>query len=105
FVTAWMGENDFAALPAALYGTVLLAAAIAYFVLQQTIIAEQGPDSRLKAALRSDWKGRLSPVLYALGIVFTFLWRPLALALYVFVALLWLVPDRRIERSLHSEES
>src|SRR5215467_12952979 len=64
FVTAWMGENHFAPVPAALYGGVLLLAAIAYFVLQQTIIAEQGPDSKLKSALGRDWKGRLSPVLY-----------------------------------------
>jgi uncharacterized membrane protein len=103
FVTAWMGENDFAALPAALYGGVLLAAAVAYFVLQQTIIAEQGANSRLKSALGSDWKGKLSPVLYAVGIVATFVWRPLALALYVLVALIWLVPDRRIERSLGTD--
>jgi uncharacterized membrane protein len=103
FVTAWMGENHFAALPAALYGGVLLAAAVAYFVLQQTIIAEQGPDSKLKAAIGRDWKGKLSPVLYAVAIVSTLWWQPLALALYVFVALLWLVPDRRIERSLGAE--
>jgi uncharacterized membrane protein len=101
FVTGWMGENHFAAVPAALYGGVLLAAAVAYWILQQTIIAAQGPGSQLKAAIGSDWKGKLSPVLYALGIASTF-WRPwVALALYVAVALLWLVPDRRIETSLH----
>ena len=100
FVTGWMGENHFAAVPAALYGGVLLAAAVAYLILQQRIIAAQGPGSRLQAAIGGDWKGKLSPFVYALGIVST-LWRPgVALALYVVVALLWLVPDRRIEKSL-----
>jgi TMEM175 potassium channel family protein len=99
FVTGWMGENHFAALPAALYGSVLLAAAIAYFVLQQTIIAAQGPGSPLQAAIGRDWKGKLSPVLYAIGILSTFVAPGVAQALYVLVALLWLVPDRRIERS------
>jgi uncharacterized membrane protein len=103
FVTGWMGENHFAAVPAALYGGVLLAAAIAYWILQQTLIAVQGPGSRLKAAIGSDWKGKLSPVLYALGIVSAFWWPRVALALYVVVAILWLVPDRRIERSLHAD--
>ncbi len=101
FVTGWLGENHFAAVPAALYGGVLLAAAIAYWILQQTIIAAQGPESNLRAAIGSDWKGKLSPVLYALGIVSTLWWHWVALALYVVVALLWLVPDRRIERSPH----
>ena len=72
FVTGWMGENRFAAVPAALYGGVLLAAAVAYWILQQTIIASQGPASRLKAAVGSDWKGKISPVLYTLGIVLNF---------------------------------
>jgi uncharacterized membrane protein len=101
FVTGWMGENHFAAVPSALYGGVLLAAAFAYWILQQTIIAAQGPGSPLKAAIGADWKGKLSPVLYALAIVATFLWPWVAQALYVLVALLWLVPDRRIENSLH----
>ena len=101
FVTGWMGENHFAAVPSALYGGVLLAAAIAYWILQQTIIARQGPDSALKAAIGSDWKGKLSPGLYVLGILSTFRWPWLAQALYVAVALLWLVPDRRIEGALH----
>jgi uncharacterized membrane protein len=100
FVTGWMGANHFAAVPSALYGGVLLSAAIAYWILQQTIIAAQGPESRLKAMIGSDWKGKLSPVLYVLGIVSTFLWSWVAQALYVLVALLWLVPDRRIERAL-----
>ncbi len=103
FVTGWMGENQFATVPAALYGGVLLAAAVAYWILQQTIIAEQGPRSRLKAAIGSDWKGKLSPGLYALGIVSAFWWPWVSLALYVVVALLWLLPDRRIERSVHAD--
>lgn len=100
FVTGWMGENHFSAMPSALYGGVLLAAAIAYWILQQTIISAQGRESPLKAAIGRDWKGRLSPVLYLLGIVSAFLWSWVAQALYAAVALLWLVPDRRIERTL-----
>jgi len=99
FVTGWMGENHFAAMPSALYGAVLLAAAIAYWILQQTIIVSQGPVSPLNAAIGNDWKGKLSPVLYVLGIISTFLWSWVAQALYVAVALMWLVPDRRIEKS------
>jgi uncharacterized membrane protein len=100
FVTGWMGENHFAAVPTALYGGVLLAAAIAYWVLQQTIIAAQGSESPLKAAIGSDWKGKLSPVVYVLGIVATLMWPWLAQVLYVLVALMWLAPDRRIEKAL-----
>ena len=103
FVTAWMGENHFAAVPSALYGGVLLAAAIAYWILQQTIIAAQDVASPLKAAIGTDWKGKLSPALYALAILSTFFWTWVAQALYVVVALLWLVPDRRIESSLHRD--
>ncbi len=102
FATGWMGENDFAAVPAALYGVVLLMAAIAYWVLQQLIIRAQGRDSLLKRAVGGDWKGKLSPVLYALAIAMAFTWRWVSLALYVLVALVWLVPDRRIERVLPS---
>ena len=102
FVTGWMGENHFAAVPAALYGCVLLAAAIAYWILQQTIIASQGPQSPLKAAVGSDWKGKLSPLFYIAAIASTFFVPWVAQALYVAVALVWLVPDRRIEKSLHS---
>jgi uncharacterized membrane protein len=105
FVTGWMGENHFAAVPSALYGGVLLAAAIAYWILQQTIIASQGPESPLKAAVGRDWKGKLSPVLYVCGILSTFLWSWVAQIVYVAVALMWLVPDRRIERSLPGEDA
>ena len=104
FVTGWMGENHFAAVPSAFYGGVLLAAAIAYVILQRMIITSQGPQSPLKAAIGIDWKGKLSPVLYILGIMSTFLWSGVAQALYLLVALLWLVPDRRIER-LHGNSA
>jgi len=97
FMTGWMGENDFASLPVALYGTVSLLAAIAYYVLQRTIIAEQGRDSRLAAALGRDIKGKLSPTLYLVGILLAYPNRWVALALYVVVSLMWLVPDPRIE--------
>jgi|SRR5687767_8869704 len=100
FTTGWMGENHFAPLPSALYGVVLLLAAVAYFILQQTIIASQGPDSVLKKAVGSDWKGKVSPAIYAVAIPMSF-WSPwVAQALYVTVALIWLVPDRRIEHVL-----
>jgi uncharacterized membrane protein len=103
FVTGWMGENHFAAVPSALYGGVLLAAAIAYLILQQTIIAAQGPQSPLKAAIGSDWKGKVSPVLYVIGIISAFFLLWVAQALYLVGALLWLVPDRRIERSVRGD--
>lgn len=102
FVTAWMGEHHRAAIPAALYGVVLLAAAFAYWILQQRIIAAQGPDSTLKAAIGKDLKGRLSMFLYALGIVCALLWTRAGQAIYVLVALIWLVPDPRIERPLRT---
>ena len=98
FTTSWMGENHFAAAPVALYGLVLLFAAIAYRILQQAIIALQGPNSILRTAVGSDWKGRLSLVLYAIAIPVAFAARWLSLAIYLLVALVWLVPERRIER-------
>jgi uncharacterized membrane protein len=100
FATGWMGENHFARIPSAFYGAVLLMAAIAYWVLQQTIIASEGADSVLKSAVGGDWKGKLSPVVYVAAIVSSF-WVPwLAQVLYTTVALLWLIPDRRIEHAL-----
>jgi uncharacterized membrane protein len=98
FATGWMGENHFAPLPTALYGAVLLAAALAYYILQQTIIAAQGERSVLRQAVGSDWKGKASPLLYLVGIGLTFVSAWLSQAIYVLVALIWLVPDRRIER-------
>jgi len=105
FVTGWMGENHFAALPSAVYGTVLFAAAVAYWLLQQAIIAAQGPRSTLRAAVGTDWKGRLSPVLYLVGVAATFERAWLGQVLFVMVALMWLVPDRRIERSLQATDT
>ena len=100
FATGWMGENHFAPAPSALYGFVLLMAAIAYWVLQRMLMASEGPGSVLRKAVGSDWKGKLSPVLYVIAIA-TGLWSPwMAQAIYVFVALLWLIPDRRIEHAL-----
>jgi uncharacterized membrane protein len=104
FTTGWMGENHFSAAPTALYGLVLLMAAIAYYVLQQLIIASQGPDSVLKRAVGRDKKGKLSPVLYVVAIALAFRSPEIAQAIYVFVALLWLVPDKRIEHALISRE-
>jgi len=104
FTTAWMGENSFAATPTAVYGIVLLMAAIAYWLLQQAIIASEGESSVLKTAVGTDWKGKASPLLYLLAIASTF-WSPwLAQGIYVVVALMWLVPDRRIERVLVRRE-
>jgi uncharacterized membrane protein len=97
FVTAWMGESDFAETPAAVYGIVSLLAAIAYYILQTAIVAEEGRDSRLAIALGRDLKGKASPVLYIAGISMAHVYRWVALGFYVLVALMWLVPDRRIE--------
>ena len=104
FATGWMGENHFGAVPAALYGVILLMAAIAYWILQELIIAAQGPDSLLKRAIGRDWKGKLSPVLYILAILLAFWSKWISLALYVLAALIWLVPDRRIEHVLANEK-
>jgi uncharacterized membrane protein len=98
FVTGWMGENHFAPLPTALYGVVLMMAGVAYYILSQTIIRSQGPKSKLKAAVGSDAKGVVSVLLYLLAIPLAFVNQLLSDAIYVFVALMWLVPDRRIEQ-------
>src|SRR5215831_14924585 len=100
FTTGWMGENHLAAMPAAVYGFVLLMAAIAYYLLQRAIIAQQGPGSLLASAIGSDWKGKLSPVLYLVAMFLAFASPWMANGLYALVALIWLVPDRRIERVL-----
>src|SRR5687768_12458306 len=105
FATGWMGENHFGAMPSALYGGVLLMAAIAYWVLQQTIIATEGPTSVLKSAVGGGWKGKLSPIVYMLAIISTFGVKWIAQALYVLIALIWLIPDRRIERAMQRNES
>jgi uncharacterized membrane protein len=100
FVTGWMGENHFAPLPTAVYGVVLLAAAIAYFILERLIIAQQGPNSKLKSAVGRDLKGKISPLIYAAAIPLAFVNQWISDALYVLVALMWLIPDRRIESKL-----
>jgi uncharacterized membrane protein len=100
FVTGWMGENHFAPLPTAVYGAVLLMAAVAYTILQGVIIAGQGADSRLARAVQHDWKGKLSLALYATAIPLAFVHQAISDALFVTVALIWLVPDRRIEAQL-----
>lgn len=104
FVTGWMGENHFKPVPTAAYGIVLLLSAIAYYILQSVIIAKQGPESRLKAAVGKDVKGKISPACYAAAIPLAFVNRWVAFGLYVFVALMWLVPDRRIESLLRELE-
>ena len=104
FATGWMGENHFAPWPTALYGVVLLMAAIAYYVLERAIIRAQGPESILKKAVGRDFKGKLSPVLYVVAIVATLVSPYIAEALYVAVALIWLIPDRRIENVLLRNE-
>ena len=101
FTTGWMGENHFAPLPTAAYGMVMLAAAIAYYILQQLIIAHQGADSPLKAAVGKDIKGKLSPLIYVTAVALAFVNQWVSDALYVLVALMWLIPDRRIESQLN----
>jgi len=99
FVTAWMDENHFAGAPIALYGAVLLMASVAYYILARVLIRNSGADSALAAAFGKDWKGLISIVLYVLGIAASFWNSKLALAIYVAVAIMWFVPDRRIETS------
>jgi uncharacterized membrane protein len=100
FATAWMGENQFAAAPSAVYGFVLLMAAMAYLILERSIMRAQGPESLLRGALGWDWKGKLSPVIYLTAVPMAYLSHWIAQSLYVLTALLWLVPDRRIEHAL-----
>ena len=104
FSTAWMGENHASPMPSAAYGFVLLMAAIAYYILQCRIIAQQGPGSLLAAALGRDWKGKLSPLSYIAAIPLAFVSPWISTGLYAFVAMLWLIPDRRIERVLVNRE-
>jgi len=114
FMTLWVGEGGtvehpkhFAVVPMAAYGVVLLLAAIAYFILKTAIVNEMGSDSVIARALGNDLKGKMSPILYAAGIILAFINRWLSLSIYVFVALMWLVPDRRLESQIASraEES
>lgn len=105
FVTAWMGENSFAPAPIALYGLVLFMAAVAYRLLQRTIIRSEGEESLLARAIGRDLKGKASPLLYATAILLSFYLPWLAGTIYVIVALLWLIPDRRIERVITKDSS
>jgi uncharacterized membrane protein len=98
FVTGWMGENHFAPLPTALYGAVLMMAGVAYYILSQTIIRSQGPQSKLQAAVGSDVKGMISVILYLIAVPLAFMNQLFSDAIYALVALSWLVPDRRIEQ-------
>ena len=102
FASGWMGENHFAPLPVALYGFVLLMAGFAYWLLARAIIKADGPESVLAKAIGKDWKGRASVLLYLVAIPLTFFNEWLAQAIYVGVALMWLVPDRRIEKALNN---
>ncbi len=105
FVTEWMGENHFAATPTALYGFVLLMAAVAYWVVQRAIIADQRDGSLLAQAVGRDLKGKLSPLIYAVAILIAFYDERISQALYALVALMWLIPDRRIVRALRSSNA
>ena len=104
FATGWIGENHFAPMPMAVYGFVLLMAGVAYFLLQNRIIKQDGPDSILAKAIGNDLKGKASPVLYSLGIASCWISEWLAGGFYVFVALMWLIPDKRIEKILAEME-
>jgi uncharacterized membrane protein len=104
FTTGWMGENHLASTPTAVYGFVLLMAAIAYYILQRAIIAREGRNSLLASAVGRDWKGKVSLVLYLIAIALAFVNSWIAGGLYVFVALLWFIPDPRIERELEKRE-
>jgi uncharacterized membrane protein len=104
FVTGWMGENHFAALPTAAYGVVLVGAAIAYTILQTTILKENDENPRLAQAIGSDWKGKMSIILYVAAVPLAFINQYISDAIFVFVALVWLVPDRRIEGRIAHEE-
>ncbi|MCP9799881.1 TMEM175 family protein [Synechococcus sp. RedBA-s] len=103
FATRWIGENHYAALPTAVYGVNLLLAAVAYWILQQAIISNDGDTSPLRRAIGRDWKGRLSQLLYVLAVLVAFAAPWLAQAIYLLVALIWIIPDRRIEQALLEE--
>jgi uncharacterized membrane protein len=104
FMTAWAGDTHLAATPVAVYGFVLLMASAAYYILQRTIVAQQGSDSLLAEAIGRDWKGKISPACYLAAVPLAFVSTWIAIGLYVLVAFMWLVPDRRIERALVEQE-
>ena len=103
FGTAWMGENEFAPIPTAAYGVICIGAAMAYYLLVRALIAREGPDSIIATAIGTDIKGRISPALYLIAIPIALVLPWVAFGIYVFVALIWFVPDRRIERRLGPE--
>jgi len=103
FTTGWMGENHFAPTPSALYGINLLMAAISYYILQTVILKIHGEDSVLAKAIGSDFKGKMSPILYVIAVIASFYNEWISEGIYVFVALIWLIPDKRIERIINSE--
>ncbi len=103
FVTAWMGENNFAARPVALYGVVMLLAGCAYFLLVRSLLALHGKDSTLASAVGNDFKGKISIVIYAVAIPIAFIIPGVSFALYVLVAVIWFIPDRRIERVIRDQ--
>jgi uncharacterized membrane protein len=105
FVTGWTGENNFAALPVACYGAVLLFSGIAYFVLTKTLVSHHGQDSALAIAMGKDLKGKISLLIYAVGIGVAFVQPWAAFMLYILVAIIWLIPDRRIERIIDSQKN
>jgi uncharacterized membrane protein len=104
FVTNWMGENYHESLPTAIYGVVLFAAGAAYYILQTLIVREQGENSTIKTALGKDIKGKISPLIYIAAIILAFVNSYIADALYVLVALMWLIPDRRIELKINHDK-
>jgi len=104
FVTGWMGENEFATIPVALYGVVLLMAAIAYFILQTRILKHHGKDSVLAKAIGNDLKGKMSPILYVIALVSAWFSPLVAGGIYALVAFIWLIPDKRIERIFNDEQ-
>jgi uncharacterized membrane protein len=104
FATAWMGENHAATVPTIAYGVVLLLAGVAYYILQSVIVASEGPDSALATALGRDLKGKASPIIYSTAVLLALVNPVISLALYVVVAAMWLIPDRRIERLLASRD-
>jgi uncharacterized membrane protein len=103
FVARWMGENLLRPLPSAAYGLILLMAGISYLVLQRSIIASDGDNSALKKAIGNDWKGKATSVLIVLAVIFSFLLTYLSLIIYVLITIIWMVPDRRIEKILTSD--
>ncbi len=105
FVTAWMGENHFAAVPVAAYGVVLLLCGVAFAILARLLVRVHGPESALAQAINQDLKGRLSVLLYAVAVPLAFVERRLSLAVYIIVAAMWLIPDRRIERTVTVESA